>query len=69
MVNAASDQTITLPNTASLSATATDDGLPAGSTVTLQWSVDSGGAVTFANASIDIDDGDVRGRRAHMCSG
>ena len=51
VVNAGSDQAITLPNTASLAATVTDDGLPTGATLAVQWSVDSGGAVTFANAN------------------
>ncbi len=51
VVNAGADQTITLPATASLSGTATDDGLPnPPATVTTAWSVVSGtGTVTFAN--------------------
>ena len=50
VVNAGSDQTITLPATASLSGTATDDGLPAPATLTTTWSVVSGsGMVTFVN--------------------
>ena len=52
VVNAGSGrQTITLPATASLSGTATDDGLPSPpATVTTTWSVVSGtGTVTFAN--------------------
>jgi hypothetical protein len=49
-VAAGSDQTITLPNTASLSGTAVDDGLPAGSTLTVSWSKVSGpGLVSFSN--------------------
>ncbi len=51
-VSAGSNQTITLPNSASLSGSATDDGLPAGSSVTVSWTKVSGpGTVTFANAS------------------
>ena len=52
-VNAGPDQTITLPATASLSGTASDDGLPnPPATLTTTWSKVSGpGTVTFANAS------------------
>ncbi|HLK93574.1 MAG TPA: hypothetical protein VKZ18_27025 [Polyangia bacterium] len=52
-VNAGPDQTITLPATASLNGTVTDDGLPnPPATFTSTWSVVSGpGTVTFANAS------------------
>ena len=51
-VSAGSNQTITLPASASLSGTASDDGLPAGSTLTVTWSKVSGpGTVTFANAN------------------
>jgi hypothetical protein len=50
VVNAGPDQIITLPNPVSLSGTATDDGQPAGSTLTVAWSVVSGpGNVTFAS--------------------
>jgi len=50
-VNAGSNQTITLPNTASLSGTASDDGLPAG-VLSFDWSKVSGpGTVIFSNAS------------------
>src|SRR5207249_3603789 len=50
VVNAGPDQTITLPSSASLSGTATDDGLPTGSTLTTSWSKISGpGTVTFDN--------------------
>ena len=46
------DQTVTLPATASLDGTVTDDNLPAGSTVTTTWSTVSGpGTVTFGNAN------------------
>ena len=49
-VDAGTAQTIILPATASLSGTASDDGLPAALTTT--WSTVSGpGTVTFANAS------------------
>ncbi len=52
VVNAGADQTITLPAGATLSGTATDDGLPSGSTLTSTWTKQSGpGTVTFANAS------------------
>jgi len=53
LVDAGPDQTITLPtDTASLSATATDDGLPANSSLTASWRTVSGpGPVTFADAS------------------
>ncbi len=52
-VNAGSDQPVTLPNTASLSGTATDDGLPnPPGALTTTWTMDSGpGTVTFGNAS------------------
>src|SRR5439155_1110055 len=50
VVNAGSDQTITLPASASLNGTASDDGLPAGSTLTTTWSKVRGpGNVTFGN--------------------
>jgi len=53
VVNAGVDQTITLPATASLSGTATDDGLPSPpSATTVAWSKLSGpGTVSFSNAS------------------
>jgi RHS repeat-associated protein/uncharacterized repeat protein (TIGR01451 family) len=53
LVKVGPDQTITLPvNMASLSGSATDDGLPAGSTLTFLWSKVAGpGTVTFANAT------------------
>ena len=52
VVNAGADQTVTLPNTASLSGSVTDDGKPVGATVTSTWSKVSGpGTVTFANAA------------------
>jgi hypothetical protein len=50
-VNAGANQTITLPAYATLTGSATDDGLPNGSLMA-QWSVVSGpGTVTFGNAS------------------
>jgi hypothetical protein len=53
VVNAGVDQTIALPATASLSGTASDDGLPSPpGTLTYAWSKVSGpGTVTFSNAS------------------
>jgi hypothetical protein len=52
VVNAGPDYTITLPNGITLAGTATDDGLPSGSTLTKTWSKVSGpGTVTFGNAS------------------
>ncbi|HEV2706799.1 MAG TPA: RHS repeat-associated core domain-containing protein [Pyrinomonadaceae bacterium] len=52
VVNAGTDQTITLPATASLNGTLTDDGLPSGGTLTSTWSKLSGtGHVTFGNAN------------------
>ncbi len=53
VVNAGPDQTITLPASASLTGTATDDGLPnpPGDRLTTTWSKVSGpGTVTFGNA-------------------
>ncbi len=52
-VNAGADQTITLPSTASLNGTVSDDGLPSPpGTVTTTWSKVSGpGTVTFGNAN------------------
>lgn len=52
VVNAGPDRTITLPATASLAGTVTDDGLPAGVTPVVSWSVVSGpGTVVFANSN------------------
>ena len=51
MVNAGPDQTILRNDQASLFAVVTDDGLPAGSSVSVIWSYVSGpGTVTFASA-------------------
>jgi hypothetical protein len=51
-VNAGADQTITLPSSASLNGTVTDDGLPSPPTLTTTWSKVSGpGTVTFGNAN------------------
>ncbi|HEU4766945.1 MAG TPA: Ig-like domain-containing protein, partial [Pyrinomonadaceae bacterium] len=48
IVNAGPNQTITLPNTASLNGTVADDGFPAGATVNTFWGQVSGpGPVTF----------------------
>jgi RHS repeat-associated protein len=50
VVSAGTDQNINLPNAAALKGSATDDGRPAGSTLTVTWSVVAGaGAVAFAN--------------------
>ncbi|HEY4425929.1 MAG TPA: fibro-slime domain-containing protein, partial [Pyrinomonadaceae bacterium] len=50
-VNAGPDKTITVRDAATLQGTATDDGQPAGSTLSINWSVVSGpGTVTFDNA-------------------
>ena len=51
-VNAGAAQTITLPAGASLNGTASDDGLPTGSTLTTTWWKFSGpGTVAFVNAN------------------
>jgi PKD repeat protein len=56
VVNAGSNQTITLPAAASLNGTVTDDGLPnPPGAVTVTWSKDSGsGTVTFANSAAKV---------------
>jgi len=52
VVDAGSNATVTLPASITLSGTASDDGLPSGSTVTTTWSLQSGpGTATIANAS------------------
>jgi RHS repeat-associated protein len=52
-VNAGPDQIVTLPNSASLSGSVIDDGLPSGSTVTVLWSKTSGpGSVVFGNPNV-----------------
>ncbi len=52
MVNAGVDQVITLPATASLSGTVSDDGLPTPATLTSIWRTLSGpGTATFSNAA------------------
>src|SRR5262249_50739738 len=49
---AGANQTITMPASANLSGTATDDGLPTGSVVTTSWSKVSGpGTVSFGNGA------------------
>jgi RHS repeat-associated protein len=51
VVGAGADQSITLPNTASLDGSITDDGKPDGSVITSAWTKVSGpGTVTFSNA-------------------
>jgi RHS repeat-associated protein len=50
VVQAGTDQTITLPANADLAGTVTDDGLPQGGSLTITWSKFSGpGTVTFGN--------------------
>jgi PKD repeat protein len=52
VVNAGVDQSVRMPAAANLSATASDDGLPAGSSMTHTWTKVSGpGTVTVGNAS------------------
>jgi RHS repeat-associated protein len=52
VVAASGDSLVTLPASANLTATASDDGLPTGSTLTYGWTVVSGpGTVTFSNPS------------------
>jgi hypothetical protein len=49
-VSAGADQSVVLPQAATLDGTVTDDGLPAGSSLTTTWTQVSGpGAVTFAD--------------------
>ena len=56
-VNAGEDQTITLPASAHLTGTVSDDGLPVGASVTAQWAKVSGpGSVTFADATSPATD-------------
>ena len=53
VVNAGPDQIITFPSGASIAGSATDDGLPFGSTLTRTWSKVSGpGTVTFGNPAL-----------------
>ncbi|HEX6284928.1 MAG TPA: Ig-like domain-containing protein, partial [Pyrinomonadaceae bacterium] len=53
IVNAGPDQVITLPGSAQLNGTATDDGLPRGSTLETFWSFVSGpGPVVFPDATL-----------------
>lgn len=51
VVSAGADQTISLPNSAALAGSVSDDGLPHGAALTVEWSKASGpGEVTFADA-------------------
>ncbi|PYS41722.1 MAG: hypothetical protein DMF71_10775, partial [Acidobacteria bacterium] len=53
--NAGPDQQITLPNVANLNGSVSDDGLPAGSTLSSIWNKVSGpGAVTFGNPNVTV---------------
>src|SRR5207249_1093951 len=55
VVDAGPDQTITLPSSASLQGTATDDGLPAGASLSMSWMMASGpGRVTFSNPTAAV---------------
>ncbi len=55
-VNAGTDQTVTQPGNAHLVGTASDDGLPAGSTLSTTWSKVSGpGTVTYSPSANDLD--------------
>lgn len=57
IVDAGPDQTIALGEVASLDGTFSDDGLPAGGTLTLQWSKTSGpGLVSFLNPNEGLTD-------------
>ncbi|MEQ1730215.1 MAG: Ig-like domain-containing protein, partial [Vicinamibacterales bacterium] len=52
VVTAGTDITLTLPSSATLAGTVTDDGLPQGSTLTTLWAQQSGpGSTTFADAT------------------
>jgi len=52
VVNAGQDQTIYLPNSATLAGNVSDDGLPTGQNVSVRWEkVSAGGTVTFGNAT------------------
>jgi len=53
IVNAGADKSVSLPNPVTLMGTVTDDGLPTGSVVSVQWSMTEGpGVVTFSNAAM-----------------
>lgn len=54
-VNAGSDQTVTMPDSASLDGTVSDDGLPSGSSVSTTWSQVSGPGVTVFNDASSVD--------------
>ncbi|HET7288415.1 MAG TPA: fibro-slime domain-containing protein, partial [Pyrinomonadaceae bacterium] len=55
LVNAGPDQTITLPATANLQGSVTDDGFPAGATPVASWSVVSGpGTVVFSDPNSPV---------------
>ncbi len=55
VVSAGPDRTVTLPDTAALNGTVTDDGLPTPPTLTVTWSKISGpGTVTFSPASVAV---------------
>ncbi len=53
VVNAGGNQTVNFPSGATLNGSATDDGLPLGSTLTIGWNKVAGpGSVVFANANV-----------------
>src|SRR5205807_5670361 len=55
VVDAGPDQTVDLPNAATLNGSVSDDGLPIGAAVTIQWSQVSGpGTVTFSNPNSPV---------------
>ena len=55
IVNAGPDLAVTLPGTARLNGSVTDDGLPPGSSLTVSWTQVSGpGTTTFANAAAAV---------------
>jgi hypothetical protein len=69
VVNAGADQTIALPNSANLNGTVTDDGLPAGSSLTTIWRQVSGpGTVTFANPNVTVTTASSARRAATCCA-
>ncbi|HYE73530.1 MAG TPA: hypothetical protein VEF04_09365, partial [Blastocatellia bacterium] len=55
LVNAGTNQTITLPAPAILNAIVTDDGFPSGNAITINWSKISGpGTVSFSNPNSNV---------------
>src|SRR5207249_3581943 len=55
VVNAGPDLALTLPNSATLNGSVSDDGLPSGSTLTVTWTEVSGPSrVTFSNSNAAV---------------